>query len=292
MFVTDAYGVILRVNPAFVEITGYTDEEAVGQTPRLLNSGRHNADFYELMWESVRQTGLWQGEIWNRRKSGEIYPQTLTITEVKDGAGKITNYVASIIDITSRHAAEKQIRNLAFYDVLTKLPNRRLFYDRLNLGMSISKHSGRYGALMFLDLDHFKTINDTHGHDAGDLLLIEVARRITLSVRAADTVARFGGDEFVVMLSELNEDKTESAAQACIVAEKIRTALAELYLLSIRRENEVEQIIEHHCSSSIGIILFISHKTSADDLIKRADIAMYRAKASGRNLIQFHSGMD
>jgi diguanylate cyclase (GGDEF)-like protein/PAS domain S-box-containing protein len=288
MFVTDAHGVILRVNPAFIEITGYTTEEAVGQTPRLLKSGRHDAAFYAAMWERVWRTGLWQGEIWNRRKNGEIYPEFLTITEVKDDAGKPTNYVATMIDITSRKAADEQIRNLAFYDALTKLPNRRLLNDRLAHGMAVSKHSGRFGALMFLDLDNFKPVNDTHGHDVGDLLLIEVARRISRCVREADTVARFGGDEFVVMLSELDEDKTESTAQARIVAEKIRTALAEPYLLAIPQEGTAERLVEHHCSTSIGIVLFINHEASAEDVIKWADMAMYQAKDGGRNLIRFH----
>ncbi|MES1982029.1 MAG: diguanylate cyclase [Pseudomonadota bacterium] len=292
IFVTDAHGVILRVNPAFIRITGYTAEEAVGQTPRLLKSGRHDADFYAAMWESVRRTGLWHGEIWNRRKNGEIYPEILTITEVKDEAGKPTNYVAAMIDITSRKAAEERIHNLAFYDELTKLPNRRLLNDRLYQGMAVSKHSGRYGALMFLDLDNFKPINDTHGHNVGDLLLIEVARRISLSVREADTVARFGGDEFVVLLSELDEDKTESKAQARIVAEKIRTALAEPYLLSIRQEDKAERLVEHNCPSSIGIVLFINHEASSEDIIKWADMAMYKAKDGGRNLIRFYNAKD
>ncbi len=287
--VTDAHGVILRVNPAFVTITGYLPEEVVGQTPRLLKSGRHDAVFYAAMWDGVRRTGSWQGEIWNRRKNGEISPEILTVTEVRDDAGLLTNYVATVIDISARKAAEEQIRNLAFYDTLTQLPNRRLLNDRLAQGMAISKRSGHFGALMFMDLDNFKPLNDMHGHEVGDLLLIEVARRISRCVREVDTVARFGGDEFVVVLSELDEDKIKSIVQARIVGEKIRVALAEPYLLVTRQDSAANGMIEHHCTTSIGIVLFINHEASAEDIIKWADMAMYEAKNGGRNLIQFYN---
>ena len=159
--------------------------------------------------------------------------------------------------------------------------------DRLGQAMAASKRSGRYGALMFLDLDNFKPLNDTYGHGAGDLLLVEVANRLTDCVRGTDTVARFGGDEFVVMLSELDEGKTESAAQAGIVAEKIRIALAEPYLLAIKHEGEAERTVEHRCAASIGMVLFIGHEASAEDIVKWADVAMYQAKGNGRNSISF-----
>ncbi len=288
MMIADANSVILRVNHAFTEITGYTAEEAVGQTPRLLKSGRHDAVFYATMWENIRRNGSWQGEIWNRRKNGEVYPELLTITAVRGEAGEVTNYVATLDDITLRKAAEEQIRNLAFYDTLTQLPNRRLLNDRLGHAMSSSKRSGRYGALMFLDLDNFKPLNDMYGHAVGDLLLIEVARRISGCVRETDTLARFGGDEFVMILSELDADKTESTAQAGIVAEKIRAALAEPYLLTISQKGGAERTVEHHCTSSIGVVLFISHEASQDDILKWADAAMYKAKESGRNQIHFN----
>src|SRR3989338_2724843 len=183
MFITDASGVILRVNQAFTGITGYPAGEAVGQTPKLFNSERHDEAFYVAMWENIRQTGAWQGEIWNRRKNGEVYPERLTITAVKGDAGEITHYVATLHDITERKMAEEKAHNLAFYDALTQLPNRRLFNDRLVQAMVTSKRSGRYGALMFLDLDNFKPLNDTYGHDTGDLLLVEVAQRLTSCVR-------------------------------------------------------------------------------------------------------------
>ena len=288
MMVTDADRVILRVNRAFTEITGYTAQEAIGQTPGLLSSGRHDADFYATMWKNLWQAGVWKGEIWNRHKNGETYPAQFTITAVKGNAGEITHYVATLHDITERKAAEEKINNLAFCDTLTQLPNRRMLNDRLGHAMAASKRSGLYGALMFLDLDNFKPLNDTYGHGVGDLLLIEVAHRLTGCVRETDTVARFGGDEFVVMLGELDEGKDESAAQAGIVAEKIRNALAEPYLLTFKHEDEAEKIVEHRCAASIGVALFIGHEAGAEDIVKWADIAMYQAKGCGRNLVRFY----
>jgi len=288
MVITDADGVILRVNQAFTEATGYTAEEAVGQTPRLLKSGRQDADFYRKMWETLQRTGKWQGEIWDRRKNGEIYPKFLTISAVKGDDGVVTHYVGADHDITKRKAAEEEINTLAFYDSLTQLPNRRLLNDRLGKIMAASKRSGRYGALVFLDLDNFKPLNDEHGHSVGDLLLVEAARRIARCVREVDTVARFGGDEFVVVLSELDEDRAESASQASIVAEKIRGTLAEPYVLKIQSEGKAETTVEHHCTSSIGVVLFINHEASEEDILKWADMAMYQAKEAGRNQIRFY----
>ncbi len=185
----------------------------------------------------------------------------------------------------------EKIRNMAFYDALTQLPNRRLLEDRLAQTIAASKRSGFYGALLFLDLDNFKPLNDTHGHAAGDLLLVEVSRRINSCVREVDTVARFGGDEFVVVLSELDADKGKSIIQASIVAEKIRSTLGEPYVLNIQSKGEAETTIEHHCTSSIGVVMFINNETSTEDILKRADIAMYRAKEAGRNLIRFYDAL-
>jgi len=285
--VTNADNIILRVNRAFTGITGYTAEEVVGHTPSIFKSGRHDAAFYAAMWENILHDGSWHGEIWNRRKSGEVYPEQLTITAVKGKNGETTHYVATLRDITERKAAEKEIYHLAFYDALTKLPNRRLLDDRLRQAMAASKRSGLYGALMFLDLDNFKPLNDTYGHVVGDLLLAEAANRIASCVREVDTVARFGGDEFVVMLSELDADNAESTAQACTVAEKIRTTLAEPYVLKFQQEGNAETTVEHHCTSSIGVVLFINHEASTEDILKWADMAMYQAKADGRNLTRF-----
>lgn len=208
---------------------------------------------------------------------------------IKNSQGKASCVLVVSRDITARKQVEDEIHNLAFYDELTRLPNRRLLNDRLAHTMAASKRSGLYGALMFLDLDNFKPLNDKHGHDVGDLLLIEVAKRLTSCVREVDTVTRFGGDEFVVMLSGLDKDKAESAAQASVVAEKIRAALAEPYVLKIQHEGQAETTIEHRCTSSIGVVLFIHHEASADDIIKWADMAMYQAKEAGGNQIRFYA---
>lgn len=191
-------------------------------------------------------------------------------------------------NITERKKSEAQIHNLAFYDLLTQLPNRRLLQDRFNLVISACKRSNRYAAVMFVDLDNFKPLNDKHGHDVGDLLLVEVARRILSCVREVDTVARFGGDEFVVMLSELDVDKTVSAEQARVVAEKIRQSLGELYRLNVSQDGGLgTSIVEHHCTASIGVVLFNDHGVTQEDLIRLSDAAMYQAKAAGRNQVYF-----
>jgi diguanylate cyclase (GGDEF)-like protein/PAS domain S-box-containing protein len=220
-----------------------------------------------------------------RLKDGKIIDRYSAPINAKDG--RYYGRVWYFHDITERKKAEDLIRNLAFNDALTKLPNRRLLQDRLKQAMVASKRSGRYGAVMFLDLDNFKPLNDTYGHDMGDLLLIEVARRITNCVREIDTVARFGGDEFVVMLSVLDEDQELSIGQAAIVAEKIRIALAEPYLLTNKRADNTQITVEHHCSSSIGVVLFLSNETSPEDVLKLADMAMYQAKEGGRNRVRF-----
>lgn len=278
MFITDAHGVILRVNGAFTQITGYTAEEAIGKKPSLLKSAWQNSDFYSAMWTSIRQTGAWQGEIWNRRKSGEVYPQHLTITAVKDSGGNITNYVATLTDITLQKAAADKIERLALYDSLTGLPNRQLLRDRLISALASSNRSGRKGALLFIDLDNFKTLNDTLGHDMGDALLQQVAQRLAACVREGDTVARLGGDEFVVMLEDLSEHTLESAALTEAIGDKILESLARPYSLAMQ---------EYYSTSSIGATLFSGHEQSIDELLKQADIAMYQAKTSGRNALRF-----
>jgi len=278
MMITDANAVILRVNHAFTECTGYTAEEAVGQTPRLLKSGRHDAAFYAAMWETVHRTGTWQGEIWDRRKNGEVYPKWLTISAVKGVDGVVTHYVGSHIDITERKAAEEKIQYLAFYDPLTRLPNRRLLIDRLQQAFASSARSGREGALLLIDLDDFKILNDTLGHQIGDLLLQQVAQRLESCVRDGDTVARLGGDEFVVMLEDLNKHALEAAAQTEAIGEKILATLRQPYQLAT---------YEHHCTSSIGATLFNGNQQATDELMKQADIAMYQAKKAGRNTLCF-----
>jgi len=204
---------------------------------------------------------------------------------IRDKNGKVTRVVVVSHDITERKHMENQVRQMAFHDALTQLPNRRLLNDRLIQTMAASARSGYYGALMFLDLDNFKPLNDKHGHDVGDLLLIEVAERLKSCVREMDTVARFGGDEFVVMISELSLDKPESLAEAGIIAEKIRHRLAEPYHLIVKRRGRADEIVEHQCTATIGVVVFVDHEASPDKILKWADAAMYRAKESGRNLV-------
>ena len=208
---------------------------------------------------------------------------------IRNRQGQASRVVVISRDITERKQAEEKIHNQAFYDSLTQLPNRRMLDDRMHHEMAASKRSGRYCALMFLDLDNFKPLNDLYGHAVGDMLLIEVAQRISSCVREMDTVARFGGDEFVVMLSEMDVDKESSTAQARIVAEKIRIILAKPYVLTIKVKGNTEIKFEHHCTSSIGVVMFINHEYSPEELIKRADREMYQAKESGRNRVCFHN---
>lgn len=277
MLVTDAAGIILRVNQAFIDNTGFSAEELVGQTPAMLRSGRHGSDFYISMWSKITRDGSWQGEIWDRRKNGEIYPKWLTISAVKDERGIVTHYVGTHHDITERKLAEQRINVLAYYDQLTQLPNRTLLLDRLQQAMAQSERNTSHGALLFIDLDNFKTLNDTQGHLLGDELLRQVAQRLRDSIRETDTAARQGGDEFVVILSGLGDQET--AAQAAeTVASKLLQVLATPYALGK---------IEHRCSASIGLTLFNGHQLGIEELLKQADLAMYRAKAAGRNVVRF-----
>src|ERR1700739_304709 len=196
MLVTDANATILRVNRAFTRTTGYQPEEVIGKNPNLLQSGRHEPGFYRQMWRQVEQTGSWQGEVWDRRKNGEIYPKWLSLSSVKNAAGVVTHYVGSFSDVSQRKEAVATITQLAHYDSLTGLPNRLLMMDRLTHALAISARSGEYGAILFVDLDHFKMVNDTLGHEEGDKMLQEAARRLSAVLRKEDSVARFGGDEF------------------------------------------------------------------------------------------------
>jgi diguanylate cyclase (GGDEF)-like protein/PAS domain S-box-containing protein len=269
---------ILRVNRAFTKITGYSAEEVIGKNPRILSSGLHTANFYEKLWDKISQDGSWQGEIWNKRKDGEIYLEYLTITTVQSEDGAVTNFVATLSDITQSRIAAAEIEKMAFYDALTGLPNRRLLIDRLSHALAASSRSGHRGAVLFVDLDHFKSLNDTLGHDVGDLLLKQVGERLRSSVREGDTVSRLGGDEYVVMLEELSHLDTEAARQAEMIGNNILAALNEPYQLAMH---------EHRSTASIGITLFGNHTYSEEDLLKHADIAMYQAKKAGRSTLRF-----
>jgi len=278
IMISDSKNSILRVNKAFTTITGYCPEDVIGKQPSMLSSGRHDAHFYAAMWESLGNTGSWEGGIWNKRKNGEVYPQHLTITVVKANDGTIENFVATFSDITLNKLAEKEIQQLAFYDPLTGLPNRRLMLDRLKQAFAASARSHKEGALLFIDLDNFKTLNDTLGHDIGDSLLKQVADRLSSCVREGDTVARFGGDEFVLILEDLSEQEIDAAKQTEIVGEKILAILKEPYQLQGHTYNS---------TTSIGATLFQNHEQSLDGLLKQADIAMYQAKKAGRNTLRF-----
>jgi diguanylate cyclase (GGDEF)-like protein/PAS domain S-box-containing protein len=278
IIITDANKIILKVNRAFTDLTGYTSEEAIGKTPAILKSHRHDPEFYKAMWAAIRRDNTWKGEIWNRHKSGEVFPMSLAITAVIGAQGKIINYVAISSDISARKAAEDEIKHLAFYDALTRLPNRRLLLDRLRQLLASMTRVQRTGALLFVDLDKFKSINDARGHNIGDLLLQQVGERLTGCVRNGDTVARLGGDEFVVLLDDLSQESEEAATQVEAIGVKVLAALNEPYLLGDR---------QHHCTPSIGVTLFNENVQGAEDLLRQADMAMYQVKATGRNSLRF-----
>ncbi len=271
--VTDANSVILRVNRAFTEISGYSPDEIVGKTPRVLKSDRHDKEFYRVMWESIKSTGGWQGEVWDRRKTGEEYPKWLTISAVKNEQGVVTNYIGTHYDITERKKTEDKIKELAFFDPLTGLSNRFSLQERLKQALSLAERNEKQLAVMLIDLDNFKTINDTLGHSAGDQLLIQVSKLLSASVRQSDLVARLGGDEFVVVLPDI-----DSPTDAANVADKILIAMSAAYPIGGQ---------ELFTSPSIGICLYPDDATLSEELIKKADVAMYHAKSNGKNNYQF-----
>ncbi len=273
--VTDAQGLILSVNPSFTRLTGYRAQEVIGKTPAVLRSGRHDKAFYSEMWRRIREEGNWQGEVWNRRKNGEVYPQLLTIAAIRDEAGELSHYAALFSDISELKDTEARIRNLAYYDPLTHLPNRRLLQDRLSVAIAHAHRSQGRLAVVFIDLDRFKRINDSLGHAIGDQLLQEVASRLQCSVKEDDTVARMGGDEFVILLSDI-----EDIEQVVQVARRTLEAMSLPILV-----NEQELVI----TCSLGISIYPEDGVSLDSLIQNADSAMYRAKEAGRNSYQLYS---
>jgi diguanylate cyclase (GGDEF)-like protein/PAS domain S-box-containing protein len=275
---TDEDNLILDVNPAFTQLTGYSLDEVRGKNPSLFKSGKHDQKFYQAMWQSIQSDDHWQGEIWDRRKDGELQAKWLSISVIRRDDGRVFRYLGQFSDVTEKKSKDELIWTQANFDALTNLPNRRLLMDRVQQSMSSSMRSGKHGALLSLDLDHFKLLNDTFGHGLGDLLLIEVAHRLKACVREEDSVARLGGDEFIVVLNELSSHTDEAANQAELVAEKIRSELSLPYLLGE---------LEYHNSCSIGIVIFRGHLDNEEELFSHVDTAMYQAKNKGRNMICF-----
>jgi diguanylate cyclase (GGDEF)-like protein/PAS domain S-box-containing protein len=273
VLVSDRENRIVSVNPAFSEITGYAADEVIGGNPRMLASGKHPPEFYREMWERLSTTESWQGEIWNRAKNGEVYIKWLSIKQIRDENGQPVHYVAIFSDLTRRKAAaEEYIYHLAYYDALTDLPNRVLLFDRLHQALKTARRDKTQLALLFLDLDEFKAVNDKFGHNIGDQLLQEAATRILACMRESDTAARMGGDEFVILLPGI-----EGKRDATIVAEKIRNALARPYELSGS---------SLRLGSSIGIAVYPAQGAEEKTLLNKADAAMYCAKQKGGNNIE------
>jgi len=278
IMITSANGIILRVNQAFTRLTGYQSEEVIGKSPKILSSGRQDEDFYDEMWKKLKADRFWQGEIWNRRKDDKVYLEWLTITAVLNELDEVTHYVANFSDVTDRHLAQDKIQKLAFYDSLTKLPNRRLLLDRLEQAIRYSKRTNQCGALFFLDLDNFKTLNDAKGHLVGDMLLQEVAKRLQNAVREVDTIARLGGDEFVVLLENLGECKVNAVQQS----EKLAFTILEAFNAPFDLQGE-----SHHSSPSIGVEIVHPNNQETNEILAHADLAMYQAKKQGRNTVRF-----
>jgi diguanylate cyclase (GGDEF)-like protein/PAS domain S-box-containing protein len=275
MLITDARACILAVNAAFERITGHAEHEVLGQNPRLQSSGRQDPAFYQAMWAGLIERGVWQGEIWNRRKSGEIYAVWQTITAVRDNAGLTTHYVSLFSDITPIKENEERLRYLAYHDPLTGLSNRLLFRNSLDQSLARTKRHERKLALMYLDLDHFKVVNDTIGHAGGDALLEEIARRLRGSTRAQDVVARLGGDEFIMLIEDV-EDRHEIAQ----LADKLLGIISQPVFVEGRTLSP---------SASVGIALFPDDAATADELMQAADEALYDAKDAGRRTYRFHT---
>ncbi|WP_419224694.1 EAL domain-containing protein [Acinetobacter sp. A2] len=279
MMITDSQRVILRTNRALTEISGYSQQELIGNTPKIFQSGRHDKKFYATMWELIRTTGSWQGEIWNKRKNGELYPQHILIAAVRDRNGETTHYVSSITDISAYKASEEKVRLLAFYDSLTQLPNRSLFLEHLEQSLQEAENKKWWGALLCIDLDHFKVLNDTEGHETGDRLLKQVATRLSEYIEANQMVARFTSDEFVVLLDQLGNSEMEAIQRAEKTAKDILQRLAQPYFFTNS---------EYRSSASIGISLFGQDaEENLQDPIKRAQMAVFEAKNYGRNTYRF-----
>ncbi len=279
IMVSDPAGKVLRINAAFTRRTGYTAQDIVGQNVSLLQSPHHDESYYQRLYSALTEHGYWQGTFWGRYKDDNSYAEWLVLTAVHAPDGSMDHYVASFSEIRDNREVDADIHRMAYFDPLTMLPNRRLLYDRLGQVLASCTRSGHYGALLFLDLDDFKSLNDTHGHDVGDLLLRIVARRLEGCIRRENTVARLGGDAFVIVLESLSPDANAAALQAGHVADKILTALRQPYDL---------EGPEYPSSASLGIVLFNSDQRSIEELLKQADMALYQAKNAGRNTWFFY----
>ncbi|MGR8935112.1 MAG: EAL domain-containing protein [Gammaproteobacteria bacterium] len=280
LMVTDAETRILNVNPMFLKVTGYRKSELIGKTPAILKSGRQDAAFYTAMWKQLSSDGQWAGEIWNRRKNGEVYPEWLSITGVRDSKGNTSHFVATFIDISVQKEAEARIEQLAYYDALTGLANRTLFHSHLQKVLVQAQRDRDTVVLLFIDLDHFKSVNDTLGHDVGDEMLKDVAMRLVNSVREGDILSRLGGDEFVAILRERPAAANDPVEAARKVVERIIHCLEEPFEYGKQR---------FHCGASIGIAVFPNDGNTSSELMQRADTAMYEAKKAGRSTYRFFS---
>jgi diguanylate cyclase (GGDEF)-like protein/PAS domain S-box-containing protein len=276
MVITDQDNRIISVNASFTRLTGYSREEAIKQNPRILQSGKHDSEFYRQMWHSLATLGYWRGDIWDRRKDGSFYPKFLAITVIRDEHGAITNYSAIFYDITERKSLEEQLDHLAHYDELTGLPNRTLLQDRLEQAIAGAERQKQHFALLFIDLDGFKLVNDTLSHAAGDKLLQQVARRLLAEIRSMDTAARLGGDEFVVILTDVKQREN-----VALVAEKILESLSVPYDLGALSDGRVS------VSASIGVSIYPNDELVAHELLRSADEALYRAKREGKRQVVF-----
>jgi diguanylate cyclase (GGDEF)-like protein/PAS domain S-box-containing protein len=272
---TDSNNRIVYINPAYTYVTGYTEHEVMGKNPSITGSGKQGKEFYKKMWDSLQQSGRWEGEVWNRRKSGELYAEWLSITVIRGDRGKAIYYLGVFTDITLRKLESDQLLHYAYYDPLTDLPNRRFFRERLEQAIKVANRNKTKLAVLFVDLDRFKPVNDNYGHQAGDFLLCEVAKNLRSQLRDTDTLARIGGDEFVVLLPEI-----QTRQRARVIADKLFNHLKSL---TIRFETASITV-----SSSVGGVVYPDDAVTAADLIKLADEAMYQVKTTSRNAVKFY----
>lgn len=274
--ITDARGICIDANESFCNLSGYTKEEIVGKNPKLLTAGHHNKAFFEIMWSDLKEIGHWQGEIWNRRKNGNVYIVYLSISAVKDEFGDISHYVGMFHDITTQKEYQKHLEYMANYDALTSLPNRNLLIDRLQQAMVQAQRHQSLLAVIFIDLDGFKFINDTYGHDCGDRLLVTISQRLKSSLREIDTVARLGGDEFVILLSDLSHKD-----DAIHTLDRI---------LEVVSQDIMDNSNKLHISASLGVSFYPQENIiDYEELLRQADMAMYRVKLDGKNRYKFYS---